>query len=124
LEEDEVITKPKRSKLRIMMLTISLVLLVLIGAGVGTALYAANALQPVPPSDQEVRVNVPPGTGTVQIANLLKEQGLIKSPFIFAAYLKWKNQGSHFQAGEYAMKPGMTLDQMIDQMNNGQSQKS
>jgi UPF0755 protein len=123
LEEDEVITKPKKSKLRVMLLTISLALLVLIGAGIGTALYAANALQPVPASDQEVRINVPPGTGSVQIANLLKEQGLIKSPFIFTAYLKWKNQGSHFQAGEYAMKPGMTLDQMIEQLNNGQTVK-
>jgi UPF0755 protein len=123
LDDQHFITKPKRSRLRVVLITIGLILLVVVGAGVGAALFAANALQPVPASEQEVRVNVPSGTGSVEIANLLKEQGLIKSPFIFTAYLKWKNEGSHFQAGEYAMKPGMSLDQMIDQLNKGQTVK-
>jgi UPF0755 protein len=123
VEADELIPKPKKSKLRIFLYTMGVIVLILVGGGVGTGLYVANALQPAAASEQEVRVKVPSGASSSQIANLLKEQGMIKSPAIFTYYLKWKNQGSRFQAGEYAMKPGMTLDQIIDQFNNGQAVK-
>jgi UPF0755 protein len=123
LEADHIQLKPKRSKLRILFFTIAIVLLLLIGGGVGTALFIANALQPVEASDQEVRVKIPSGASSIQIAHLLKEQGLIKNPAIFTYYLKWKKQGSHFQAGEYALKPGTSFDQMIGQFNDGQTVK-
>jgi UPF0755 protein len=105
-----MISKPKRSKLRIILYTTAVIALIVAAAGVGTAIYVASALKPVAASEQEVRVKVPSGAGSSQIAELLKQQGLIKNPAIFTYYLKWKNQGSRFQAGEYALKPGMTLD--------------
>jgi UPF0755 protein len=118
-----MISKPKRSKLRIILYTTAVIALIVAAAGVGTAIYVASALKPVAASEQEVRVKVPSGAGSSQIAELLKQQGLIKNPAIFTYYLKWKNQGSRFQAGEYALKPGMTLDQIIEQFNSGQTVK-
>ncbi|MBP1995692.1 UPF0755 protein [Paenibacillus eucommiae] len=115
--------KSGRRKRKAIGITISLIVLILIGGGIGTALYISSALQPTASSDQEVRVKIPSGTGSAQIAKLLKDEGMIKDSTIFTIYLKMKKEGSRFQAGEYAMKPGMTFDQMIEQMNNGQTVK-
>jgi UPF0755 protein len=115
--------KHKRSTKRIVIYAILALLLLLIGIGVGAVFFVANALQPMAVSDKEVRITIPPGAGSTQISYLLKEQGLIKNPTVFSYYLKYKKQGSHFQAGEYGMKPGLTLDQIIEQLNNGQTIK-
>jgi UPF0755 protein len=110
-------------KFRIVVYTISILLLLLIGVAVGSALFVANALQPMAVSGQEVKVTIPTGAGSTQIAYLLKEQGLIKNPTVFSYYLKYKKQGSRFQAGEYGIKPGATLDQIIEQLNSGKTLK-
>jgi UPF0755 protein len=123
MQPQVTIAKPRRSKLRITFAIIAIMLLLLIGGGVGAALYVANALQPVPSAEQEIRVKIPAGSGSVQIASILKQQGLIKDSFIFTYYLKWKKEGSRFQAGEYSMKQGMTLDQLIEKLNTGQTVK-
>lgn len=122
-EYGQTLAKPRRSKLRITFAIIAILLLLLIGGGVGTALYVANALQPVPSSEQEIRIKIPAGSGSAQIASILKQQGLIKDSSIFTYYLKWKKEGSRFQAGEYSMKQGMTLDQLIEKLNAGQTVK-
>ena len=97
------------------------VLLIIIGTAGGIGLYIANALQPVEASDQEVRVSIPQGSGSMQIAEELETKGLIKNSSIFTYYLKVKKQGSRFQAGEYSMKPGMTFEEMIDKLNKGET---
>ncbi|MNI12338.1 putative aminodeoxychorismate lyase [compost metagenome] len=115
--------KPKKRKVKLALTIVTLILLIVIGGGVGGALYVANALQPVAASDQEVRLSIPAGSGSAQISKLLEKQGLIKDSFIFVYYLKKNKQGSRFQAGEYAMKPGLSLDQIISQLNNGETIK-
>ncbi|MFD0698874.1 endolytic transglycosylase MltG [Paenibacillus sp. GCM10027628] len=115
--------KPKRSKRKLILLIIGLLMLVIIGAVSGIGLYIANALQPMPASEQEARVSVPQGAGSVAIAKELEAKGLIKNSSIFTYYLKLKKQGSRFQAGEYSMKPGMTFDQMIEKLNKGETVK-
>ncbi|WNR47004.1 endolytic transglycosylase MltG [Paenibacillus roseipurpureus] len=119
MQEQEESEKPRRSKLKWILLIISIVLLLAIGTVAGLGLFIASALQPVEASDQEVRVSIPQGSSSNQIAEELKTKGLIKNSSIFMYYLKYKKQGSKFQAGEYAMKPGMTFVQMIDKLNEG-----
>ncbi|WP_341866036.1 endolytic transglycosylase MltG [Paenibacillus ferrarius] len=120
LEQENEHNKPKRSKAKRTLLIIGLLLLIGIGIASGVGLYIANALQPVAASGQEVRVSIPQGSGSAQIAKELETKGLIKNSSIFMYYLKWHKQGSKFQAGEYSMKPGMTFEEMIDKLNNGE----
>ncbi|MBD0381758.1 endolytic transglycosylase MltG [Paenibacillus sedimenti] len=115
--------KPKRSKLKLIWLIIGLLLLVIIGFVSGVGLYIANALQPMPASEQDARVSIPQGAGSGDIAKELEAKGLIKNSSIFTYYLKVKKQGSRFQAGEYSMKPGMTFDEMIEKLNKGETVK-
>ncbi|GFZ85698.1 endolytic murein transglycosylase [Paenibacillus marchantiophytorum] len=119
LEQENEQNKPKRSKVKVALLVIGLLLLIIIGTAGGIGLYIANALQPVDAAEQEVRVSIQPGSGSTLIAKELETKGLIKNSSIFTYYLKWHKQGSKFQAGEYSMKPGMTFDEMIDKLNRG-----
>ena len=58
-----------------------------------------------------------------KIADLLEQDGIIRSAFIFKYYLKYKEQGDGFQAGIYELAPGITHDgdyQQAEQRGYGQ----
>lgn len=118
-DELEELQKPKRRVLKWVLLSFSIVVLLVLGTAGGIGLFIASALQPVDAADQEVRVSIPQGSSSIQIADELETKGLIKNSSIFTYYLKFKKQGTKFQAGEYAMRPGMTFEAMIDKLNKG-----
>lgn len=93
-------------------------LLMLALAGAGTALYAGYALKP-PAAGGTVRITIPLGYGSGQIAKLLEQNGLIRDATVFRYYLIYKKEGSRFQAGEYEMKRGMSIDDIIAMLNEG-----
>jgi UPF0755 protein len=109
----------KRRTARIVLL---LVLLLLLAAG-GGAFYLWEGLQPTKPA-AAVRVEIPAGTGTVKIAQLLQENGIIRNHGLFTIYLKYKGEGTRFQAGGYDLTPGSTLDQIIAKLNAGDTVKA
>lgn len=90
---------------------------VVVAAAGGVYIY--NGMQPVKPSDKPVKLTIAPGTGTGGIADLLEDRGLIKNSFLFLTYLKWKTEGSRFQAGTYELTPGVTYDEIIAKLNRG-----
>lgn len=98
---------------------IVILVILLLGAG-GGAYYIWNGLQPVKASDQAIKFTIEPGMGTSKIADVLYENGLIKNESVFKGYLKWKKEGSHFQAGVYEAKPGATFDELIAKLNSGE----
>lgn len=85
----------------------------------GLTLYIWNGLQPAKDSDDKVQFTIEQGMGTTQIAKLLHEKALIRNELVFIGYLKWKDQGSRFQAGTYATTPGHSNDDLIAMLNNG-----
>ena len=100
------------------------ILFIMLGGALGIGLYVANSLQPTEPSDESVRVSIPSGIGSNQIAKLLEEHGIIRDAMIFRYYLVVKKQGDRFQAGDYDLTPGMTLDQIILVLNRGETVKT
>lgn len=87
-----------------------------IGAIAGWAYYS---MQPVPSSTETVQIEIKAGTGSSAIADQLEKQGLIKSALLFKGYLKVKNQGSNFQAGAYEFNPGVTYEDIIAKLSQG-----
>ncbi|MEC0369713.1 endolytic transglycosylase MltG [Paenibacillus chibensis] len=96
-----------------------ILVILLLGAG-GGAYYVWNGLQPVKASEQAVKFTVESGMGTSKIAQVLHQNGLIKNEAVFKGYLKWKHEGSRFQAGVYEAKPGITFDELIAKLNSGE----
>lgn len=95
-----------------------LILIIALAAAAG-GWYVYSGMQPVEPSEQDVRITIEPGTGTSGITSMLEDNGLIKNSFFFVSYLKWKSEGSRFQAGVYDLKPGVTYDEIIAKLNSG-----
>nr|WP_275983928.1 endolytic transglycosylase MltG [Paenibacillus hamazuiensis] len=95
-------------------------LFVLLGAAAGIYGYTVKALKPMPASVEVVQLDIAPGTGPAEVAKQLEKSGLIRNASVFTYYLKWKKQGSKFQAGRYAMSPGITVDEIIEKLNKGQ----
>lgn len=102
-------------------LVVLVIVLVIIAGG---AYYVWNGMQPVKASQNAVKFTIEQGMGTSQIAGVLKQSGLVKNDMFFKIYLKWKNQGSRFQAGTYEAKPGVTYDQLIAKLNSGEVVKA
>ncbi|SFK68530.1 UPF0755 protein [Paenibacillus sp. 1_12] len=107
-------------RIKTVIVTLIVILLVLaIATAAGFVWYVKQALQPVPESSEPKNISIPPGMSPLSIAQELERQGLIRSARAFTYYLKYVQQGSKFQAGEYELLPGMTNDAIIDTFNKG-----
>lgn len=99
-------------------IVISLVLILVIG-GISSFLYIKSALQPVNPgSEEKIKVEIPIGSSTSDIANILEENGIIKDSRIFRFYIKFKNE-SNFKAGKYTFTASMEIDAIIKALKKG-----
>jgi len=109
-----------KSKRKMAFWTFMFLVCLLAGGAGGLLLYMGNALQPTEPG-QEVKFTIPRGISSARIANQLEQNGLIRNGTVFAYYLKYKKMGDQFQAGEYAMSPGIELERIIEMLNNGET---
>ena len=93
-------------------LIIGLILLAMIAVGgYGYYLYDST-LKPVDSQDETVmNYKIEPGTTTKRVNQQLAELGLIKHPKM-ADLIVRLNDWSHIQAGEYALSPSLTLEEM------------
>jgi len=108
-----------RTVRKIVSIILIALLVILIIGGISGFLYVKSALEPVDPeSEEEIKVEIPIGSSTSAIANILEENGIIKDARIFSFYIKFNNE-SDFQAGEYTFTPAVTFDEIIESLKNG-----
>ncbi|XID95464.1 endolytic transglycosylase MltG [Paenibacillaceae bacterium WGS1546] len=92
----------------------------LVVAVAGSALfYVWNGLRPTAASSTPVKITISSGMRAQKVAELLEEQGLIRSAFLFSTWLRIEGEGSRFQAGEYELTPGMTREELVAKLNKG-----
>ncbi|MGH8933006.1 MAG: endolytic transglycosylase MltG [Egibacteraceae bacterium] len=95
-----------------------LVLLVLIVALTGTALWRLRApMEPVPAEGQRVTVPIRQGMGVSEIGDLLERQDLIRSSVAFTILARL--QGTVIQAGTYEVPRGSGLNDVLDVLAAG-----
>lgn len=112
--------KPKRGT--IITITATVLLIVLLFAGFwGTWGAVANVLT-VPTAHQtnKITLTIQPGETTQQIADELQNKGLIRNALVFRLWARIKGLDSSLQAGVYNLTPGLTIDQIIAKLQNGQ----
>ncbi|MCM3669971.1 endolytic transglycosylase MltG [Mesobacillus maritimus] len=99
-------------------LAIALVLLVAIIV-VGGYFYISNALKPVDEENkEELVVEIPIGSTSTGIGQILEENGIIRDATVFKYYVKFRNE-SGFMAGEYTLSPSMNLKTVIETVKTG-----
>ena len=90
------------------------VLILIILAMIGYKLMFGKASS----SNKETEITIPLGTGTSGIAQILKENDIIRSKIGFKMYVKL-NRINNFQAGTYYLKPNMSLKEITTSLQNG-----
>jgi len=118
---EKLMERQKEAKLVrkiVTMISASLLLAALLIFG-GGFLYVNSALKPVDPdSEKKIKVEIPIGSGVSAISQILEDSGVIKNARVFKYYVKFNNE-TGFMAGEYEMKPSMTIQQIIDSLKTG-----
>lgn len=65
----------------------------------------------------EFSVEIPDGAGTTQIAEILKDRGIIKHPFLFKIY--GRLSGSHlYQKGVHTLHTNMSFSELFSELEN------
>lgn len=120
MDKDEAVLQEtnKRNVWKTMFAVLGILLVLAAAILGGSAYYVYRALQPEAAGETK-RITIPAGTGSSGIAELLEREGIIRKDWAFMAYLKYKKQGTKFQAGVYELHPGMTMEAIISKLNRG-----
>ena len=103
---------------RVLLVAVVLLVALFAAAAVVRSMYYQR-LGPVSGSQEVTIVTVEKGTAATQISEDLQQKGLIRSATIFQWYIRTNNVRDKLQAGTYALRPSMSVQQIVDVMVNG-----
>lgn len=101
---------------------IRLGLLVLLLAAATTAaasFYAWRWLHAPIPDVSATTFEVARGASVAGIARQLQQTGWVQHPRIWTGWARYQHLGSRIKAGEYALKPGLTPEQLLQLLTTG-----
>src|ERR671916_2262637 len=99
---------------------LSLAVILALGIIVGIAVVEQQVRQPGPLAEDKVVV-IPRNTGTSEIADLLRREGVVSRPFLFEVYAYLNRQRGGLKAGEFAFKAGSSIEDAIDTLIQGKA---
>ncbi len=102
------------------LIPILIVLFIIIIIAVSAVIYYNVSLKSVSNKSEEIVIEIKKGWSNSEIAEQLKEKGLINNAFTFKIYTKL-NKVSGMQAGTYKLNKNMDAKQIIDALKNGSS---
>ncbi len=116
--------KQLKKKRRKKMLSFFILFLVCIGLCVGAFQFFRGLMMPSNPgvaldTGKDVSITVPEGASTSDIAQILKENNLIKSVFRFKLESKLNDYDGTFQKGVYTLNTSMTHQQIMELLQKG-----
>jgi UPF0755 protein len=106
--------------LRYFYITVAAVAAVLI---VACIFYRHAIAEPASKKAQEVNFTISAGQGAGDIAQDLKEQGLLRSELIFKTYVWGGGRDKSFKAGRYSLNTNMSVKEIVDKITSGETLK-
>src|SRR5690625_809738 len=104
---------------KVVFILLSIFILSFIFIGTFGYFYVKSGIGPVAEdSKEEVEIEIPLGSSTSDIAEILVDNGLIKNSTLFRFYIKFKNYAD-FQAGDYTLSPAMSLHEILEELQHG-----
>ncbi len=101
----------------IIIIAILLIIAMLVAAGIIYALSIGGAYDAG--NTARIEVEVPLGSSTDSIAELLEEKGVIRSASQFNLKTRIEGNGGKYRAGTYELSPSMTMEEIMDVMIEG-----
>lgn len=114
----KVISSRGRIPRRVMVVVVVLLVSLLVSVAFVRSAYYAR-LEPVSDSQTMVIFTVEKGTPATEIGEQLQEKGLIRSSTIFQWYIRTNNVRDKLQAGTYALRPSMSVQDIVDVLASG-----
>lgn len=110
--------RKRRAFQRLLWVGLALIVLFVVAAVAVRHMYYGN-LKPVNDSQQVTLLTVEKGSTAVQIADLLQEKKLIRSSAIFQWYIRTERVRDKMQAGTYALRSSMSVQEIVSVLVNG-----
>lgn len=85
---------------------------------IGILIFYMSLFTKVSSNDEDIKIIIPLGTGKDGIADILKENNIIRSTLGFKIYVKLNNI-TDFKAGEYSLKQNMSLKEITETLQSG-----
>ncbi len=106
--------RARKKKMIIIGIILAIVLVIL-----GSIIWYFTSISAVnKKSEEEIEITIPLGSGTRGIADILKENKMIKNKLAFKIYVKL-NKVTDFQAGTYYLKQNMNLKEITEMLKTG-----
>ncbi len=83
--------------------------------------HSFTAAGPMPNGDTETVINIPRGTGLSAISRNLENEGVVTSALIFQIGVRLSGGATDLKAGEYAIPPGASMQEIMDLFRSGLS---
>ena len=81
--------------------------------------YLYYLMLPVSSDSHSMVIEIPKQSGVKDIAEILSDKGIIKSPAAFEVKVWLKNKAGVLKAGKYAVSPNMNLNEIIKKLELG-----
>lgn len=82
-------------------------------------IFVISQTKPVSKDTSDKYFLILKGTSASQVASNLKKSGLIRSPLLFKAYMKFSGLAQKIQAGQYKLSSNYSLFKVISEINKG-----
>lgn len=112
-------TPPKKGNKKLIWIIASVLALVVV-ALVGIFVWYTAQLSPVDSQNtNKTLVTIKTGATPTNIADTLKEEGLIRSPEAFLWYTRIEGVQNNLQAGSYRLSPSESTQEIVEHLQNG-----
>lgn len=108
--------KNDRKKMILIVALIILIAIVTMITGIGVYLFN---LKPISKEEKIVRIVIPEGASTKNIATILKDKETIRNEFFFCVYVKL-NGINNLQAGKYDINCAESVSNIVKHIQNGE----
>ena len=77
--------------------------------------------QPRPAPGEPVTFTIQQGETTGSVAQRLAQAGLVSNATVFRFWVQWKGAEGRLQAGEYQLRQGMSMDELVDVLQSARA---
>lgn len=112
--------KKKRSRLPGVLILVTLIFAVSISLSLVIIAFGKDMFG-IGKSDSTKLIIVDDGATVTDIAYMLKDEGIIKSPKLFIYFTKLRKSDNNYIAGEHFVRPNMAYETIIDELTSNES---
>lgn len=106
-------------KTKLVAIAVAVAVVLILAAAVLVRTMYDRALQPVSDSQNIVLVDIPSGSSVEEIADTLKDKGVIRESWAFEWYVRNSSLKEDLKAGTYALRPSQDVPEIVEVLAQG-----